>query len=175
MSELAHYVVESYAHGITAEFPNLFATIERLLQIPDSDVEALITIGLLEDIQSIASHRDFGFSVFRPWLGPQSLRAWDEVDAGMKRVAAWEWRNRRRWWQFWRRKPFDARKALKAGRESGTQEDHRVQLPEGQLTRILPALFLHTAAHSKRFRSGHLQVGVVAFPIRRDTTPRAGL
>jgi hypothetical protein len=112
MSELAHYVVESYARGTTTEFSNLSAAIERLLQIPDSDVEILITIGLFEDIQSIASHRDFGFGVFRSWLGPQSLIAWDEVDAGMQRVAAWEWQNRRRWWQFWRRKPFDARKAL---------------------------------------------------------------
>jgi hypothetical protein len=31
MSELAHYVVENYAKGITVEFPNLFSTVEALL------------------------------------------------------------------------------------------------------------------------------------------------
>jgi hypothetical protein len=111
--ELAHYVVESYARGVTVEFPNLFSTVEALLQSPDPELENLIAVGLFEDIQNIASHRDFGASPFRTWLGPQSLAIWDEVDEGMKRVAAWEEQNRPRWWQFWRRRPaFDAKQAL---------------------------------------------------------------
>jgi hypothetical protein len=34
MSELADYVVENYAQGVTTEFPNLFSTVEQLLQDP---------------------------------------------------------------------------------------------------------------------------------------------
>ena len=113
MSELAHYIVENYAKGATAEFPNLFATVESLLDKHDDDLEGLITVGLFEDIQNIASHRDFGFRVFRQWLGPRSLEVWKEVDAFTKRVASSQQRQRPRWWQFWRRrKIFDSEKAL---------------------------------------------------------------
>jgi hypothetical protein len=112
MSELAHHVVESYARGTTAEFPKLFSAVERLLQGSDPELQGLISIGLFEDIQSIASHRTFGFGVFREWLGPASVVTWDEVDAGMRKVALWEQRQRPKWWQFWRRRPFDAEKAL---------------------------------------------------------------
>lgn len=114
ISELAHYVVESYAQGDTVEFPNLFDTVELLLQNPAPDLENLIAVGLFEDLQNIASHRDFGAAPFRRWLGPRSLVVWEEVDANMKRVAAWEAENKPRWWQFWRRRRgFDVERALK--------------------------------------------------------------
>jgi hypothetical protein len=113
MGELAHYVVESYAKGAAVELPNLFSTVEALLQSPDPEIENLIAVGLFEDVQNIASHRDFGAAPFRRLLGPRSLAVWDEVDAGMKRVAAWEARNKPRWWQFWRRRRvFDIKQAL---------------------------------------------------------------
>jgi hypothetical protein len=113
MSELAHYVVESYAKGVTVELPNLFGTVEAILQNPDPEIENLIAVGLFEDIQNIASHRDFGAAPFRQLLGPRSLVVWDEVNEGMKPVAAWEARNKPRWWQFWRRRSvFSAKQAL---------------------------------------------------------------
>jgi len=114
MSELAHYVVESYGRGITAEFPDLFATVEALLSQADPELENLIAVGLFEDIQNIASHRDFGAQPFRKWLGSRSLVVWDEVDAFAERVAAWAAQQRPRWWQFWRRRSgFDSTKALR--------------------------------------------------------------
>jgi hypothetical protein len=64
VGEFAHYVVESYAQGITVEFQNLFSTVESLFQNPDSELENLIAVGLFEDIQNIASHRDFGAAPF---------------------------------------------------------------------------------------------------------------
>ena len=51
MGELAHYLVENYAQRATAEFPELFASVEALLHNPDPELENLITVGLLEDIQ----------------------------------------------------------------------------------------------------------------------------
>jgi hypothetical protein len=114
MSELAHYVVESFAKGATVELPNLFSIVEVLLQNSNPQIENLIAVGLFEDIQNIASHRDFGAAPFRQLLGPRSLVLWDEVDAGMKRVSAWAAaRSKPRWWQFWRRRRvFDAKQAL---------------------------------------------------------------
>jgi len=113
IGDFAHYVVESYALDDKTEFPKLFSTIERLLQDADPEFKNLIAVGLFEDIQNIASHRDFGAAPFRRWLGPRSLALWDEVDEGMKRVAAWTEQNKPRWWQFWRRRhDFDAKQAL---------------------------------------------------------------
>jgi len=94
--ELAHYVVERYAQGVTDEFPNFFRTVEALLQNSDPDLENLIAVGLFEDIQNISSHRDFGAAPFLQWLGPRSLIVWDEIDTGMKRVANWTARNQPR-------------------------------------------------------------------------------
>ena len=112
ISELAHYVVDCYAQGVTTEFRKFFPTIEDLLQNPDPELENLITVGLFEDIQNIASHRDFGAAPFRALLGPRSLVAWDEIDAYMIKVAARTATNEPRWWQFWRRIVFNAEKAL---------------------------------------------------------------
>ena len=89
MSELAAYVVDSYASGSTNELPGLFSVVEDLLQTADRELDNLLAVGLFEDIQNIASHREFGYSVFRQWLGTRSLFIWDEVDAGMTQVAQW--------------------------------------------------------------------------------------
>ena len=81
-----------------SKFPNLFRTVEDLLQNPDPELENLITVGLFEDMQNIASHRDFGAALFRALLGPRSLVVWDEIDAYMEKVAAWTAKNKPRWW-----------------------------------------------------------------------------
>ena len=114
MGELAHYVVETYEQGKTDRFNDLFAAIESAFDENDDKARELLTVGLFEDIQNIASHRNFGSSVFRSWLGPQSIAAWDQVDLDMRRVAAWASRQQPRWWQFWRqRRKFDPEAALR--------------------------------------------------------------
>lgn len=113
MSELAHYVVDCHSQNLTSELPSLFSAIEDVLREPEADVENLIAVGLFEDIQNIASHREFGAAPFRERLGARSLQIWDEVDEVVKRVAAWQQTQKPKWWQFWRkRKRFDAEKAL---------------------------------------------------------------
>jgi NTP pyrophosphatase (non-canonical NTP hydrolase) len=113
MGELAHYVVESYGRGITEEFADLFATVESLLNKSEPELENLIAVGLFEDIQNVASHREFGAHPFRRWLGPRSLIVWNEVDVFTQRVAVWTAQQKPRWWQFWRhRSGFDSTKAL---------------------------------------------------------------
>lgn len=87
MADLAHYIVENYAGGTTAEFENLFLSIEAVLQNPHPELEGLLTVGLFEDMQNIASHRSFGPEVFIRWLRPRSLANWQEVEAFWDRVA----------------------------------------------------------------------------------------
>ena len=96
MGELAHYIVESYEQRDTTRYPELFSAVERVLNDGDGEVQNLIWVGLLEDLQNIASHRSFSPDVFRAWLGPQSLIAWDELNRGMQKVAEWTSQQRRR-------------------------------------------------------------------------------
>lgn len=103
MGELAHYIVDAYVRGNTAEFGELFAAIEVALQEENTELHSLLSVGLFEDIQNISSHRTFDSKSFRHWLGRESLRAWDQVDAGMREVAAGAAERRPRWWQFDRR------------------------------------------------------------------------
>lgn len=76
---VAHHLVASYERGELSEFPAAFAVLETCLAEGDERVRELAMVGVIEDIQNIASHRVFGPSVFRDWLGPLSQAAWDEV------------------------------------------------------------------------------------------------
>jgi hypothetical protein len=110
--ELAYYIVESYELGKTDEFSHFFETIEDTLQNADPELQNLIAVGLFEDIQNVSSHRDFGAAPFRRWLGPRSGALWDQIDEGSRQLAAWSAKNKPKWWQFWRRRAFDAKPAL---------------------------------------------------------------
>ena len=76
MAHIAGYLVRSYSQGNTQEFPSLFALVERLLAEGDDEVQQALSVGLVEDIQNVASHESFGASVFKQWLGPLTLDAW---------------------------------------------------------------------------------------------------
>jgi hypothetical protein len=95
MGELAHYIVECYERKDTSRYEELFSKVERVLENGDSEVQNLIWVGLLEDIQNIASHRSFGPDVFRVWLGQQSLIAWDQINRNMQKMAEWASQNPR--------------------------------------------------------------------------------
>ncbi|HEX5423901.1 MAG TPA: hypothetical protein VFW94_10155 [Candidatus Acidoferrales bacterium] len=100
MNELAHYVVDCQSQNSTSELPNLFATIEDILQQPDPEIDRLITIGLFEDIQNIASHREFGPVPFREQLGPRSLllgKKSKDRNGGSSGANAKRWMSKRLW------------------------------------------------------------------------------
>ncbi len=106
----AHHVVDSYVAGNVDELAAFFALLERLVAEGDADVVELATIGLIEVIQNVASHRSCGFRVFEGWLGPASRVAWTEVEemwrgkrslADMVRYEAGT--KKPRWWQLRRR------------------------------------------------------------------------
>ena len=77
---IASHLVDSFERGELSEFPATFALLERCLVEGDQPIRDLIMIGVIEDIQNIASHRPFGAGVFVAWLGPASRAAWDEVN-----------------------------------------------------------------------------------------------
>jgi len=84
---VAHHLVDSFERGDLSEFPTAFALLERCLGDGDQQAKELAVIGIIEDIQNIASHRPFGPSVFYEWLGPQSRSAWDDLCDSWRRIA----------------------------------------------------------------------------------------
>jgi hypothetical protein len=78
-AEFSRYLVESYNRGDTSEFAAAFATIERILDEGDEKARGVAVVGVLEDIQIIASH-SCGADVFVRWLGPTSRSAWAKIE-----------------------------------------------------------------------------------------------
>ena len=87
MAELAHFVVEAYERGDASCFPAIFQLAEEFLLTGHPKQKEIITFGLLEDIQTISSHHDFGPDVFVPYLGPQSRARMGADRAHMGRQA----------------------------------------------------------------------------------------
>lgn len=113
MGQLAHYLVESFERGDISELGPFFAGVEKALRGAGRPFENLIAVGLFEDIQNIASHRNFSGEVFIAWLGPESCRLWRETNVAMQRVAQWAVRHyRNHWWQFWRPRRVDLHQIL---------------------------------------------------------------
>ena len=80
LAEFATFVVDAYARQDTDPIVIAFGTIEELLSEGDEEVRTAASIGFLEDIQTIASNRPFGATVFVQWLGPRSKEAWGEIE-----------------------------------------------------------------------------------------------
>jgi hypothetical protein len=76
LAEFARFLVDQYESNLTNKFAEVFDQIERFLMEGDEEIKGIITVGLLEDIQTIASNRSFGYSVFEKWLGVESKKAW---------------------------------------------------------------------------------------------------
>jgi hypothetical protein len=80
ISEFAHHLVAFLQREQTSEFPAVFATVERLHAADEVGVRGLLTVGLLEDLQTIAMITDTALAPrFRAWLGPLTATAWDDV------------------------------------------------------------------------------------------------
>src|SRR5262245_39688685 len=129
---VAHHLVDSFQSGDISEFPAVFALLERCLVEGDEQVKELATIGVIEDIQNIASHRSFGPWVFYDWLGPESRAAWDEL------------------WVFWQHVAEAKAAGLLeqcSGQPSATQSPDPSQIQDPALRGIVEGLY-----RKERFR-----------------------
>jgi hypothetical protein len=84
---IAHHLVDRFEGGHLDEFPAAFALLEGCLVEGDEQTKELASIGIIEDIQNIASHRPFGPRVFYQWLGSESRAAWDQLCEDWQKVA----------------------------------------------------------------------------------------
>lgn len=81
LGAFATYLVALLAKGETAEFPGVFATVERYLRDGDDGIRYALKLGLLETLGNVASNED-GWPLaarFREWFGPLTAAAWNDL------------------------------------------------------------------------------------------------
>jgi hypothetical protein len=80
VAEFVHLLVESYEQGKLELMPRAFKAVEDLFIEGDSTVQEIAALGILETLQCAASWKPFGKKAFIPFLGPKSLKAWNEIE-----------------------------------------------------------------------------------------------
>jgi hypothetical protein len=70
LAEFAGFIVDAHSHQEINTIRAAFEAIEELLCEGDEEVATAASIGFLEDVRNISSHRPFGPAVFFQWLGP---------------------------------------------------------------------------------------------------------
>lgn len=79
LGALARWVADRMAVGDHECFPMLFDEVEALLSNANQELRDLLIVGLLEDIQNIATNRGINPDVVLPFLGPESRKGWFEL------------------------------------------------------------------------------------------------
>jgi len=79
LAVLAQHIVNLAAARQTAEFPALFSIFEDLISSSDPELVKVVSFGLIEDLQTIATHHPgTGHEIFGA-LQPRSQQAWQAV------------------------------------------------------------------------------------------------
>jgi hypothetical protein len=110
MGELASHSVDLFEAGDIQGVRPAFDLAEQLLTFPLPAERELATLGFLETIQNVASHRKCGMAVFEEFLGTNSRVAWTELievwreKESLAQVVAAETGATLDppWWQFWK-------------------------------------------------------------------------
>jgi len=111
MAELASHVVDLFEAGRSDEIGPAFDLAEHLIATGGESDRHAATIGFLETVQNVASHRKCGAQAFEQFLGPLSKKAWAELGeiwegkTSLAEVAASETGAKlgKPWWKFWQR------------------------------------------------------------------------
>lgn len=76
MAGLASHLIECARNNQTERFPKFFEQVEFHIIYGSEDVRKMLLLGLLEDLKNFASVQNLDYSVFEPWLGPETYIAW---------------------------------------------------------------------------------------------------
>lgn len=80
LSEFARHLIGMLERSETASFPAVFQAIELLQVEGEHYTREAAVVGLLEDLQNLKLHESGTEpEQFRPFLGPESAAAWDEL------------------------------------------------------------------------------------------------
>jgi hypothetical protein len=88
LAEFARHLIGLLERVETASFPFIFQTVERLQTEGEDYVREAAVVGLLEELQNRNLHQHgTDPEQFRPYLGPESAAAWDELYGFWHRVS----------------------------------------------------------------------------------------
>ncbi len=73
------YLIDMARQQETECFPAVFVVIESFKVEGSYDVQTWVVVGVLECLQNQVSYTDLGYAVFKPWLGPETRKAWDAL------------------------------------------------------------------------------------------------
>jgi hypothetical protein len=73
---LANWLVDEMSAGRLDGFSDIFREVEALLAEADEEIRDLLVVGILEDIQNIATNRNVDPDLVLPFLGPESRKGW---------------------------------------------------------------------------------------------------
>lgn len=76
MTGLVSYLIECARNNQTERFPKFFEQVEFHIIYGSEDVRKMLLLGLLENLKNFASLQNLDYSVFEPWLGPETHTAW---------------------------------------------------------------------------------------------------
>jgi len=80
MAEFVHFVVEDvYEKGALSEVQRVFDWMEQAFSEDDPEVRNLVALGFFETLQCFSSWRSYGKGAFEQFLGPNSLKVWEEL------------------------------------------------------------------------------------------------
>lgn len=76
MARLARLLIENVQKGETGSWEEVFSVIEFCIIEGSPETRDLLVVGLLENLKNFASWQDIDYSVFEPWLKPETHIAW---------------------------------------------------------------------------------------------------
>ena len=79
LADVARHLIGMLEQSEIATFPAIFQAVERLVTEGEHYVAEAAVVGLLEDLQNRNLHTATEPMQFRPFLGPDSVVAWDEL------------------------------------------------------------------------------------------------
>lgn len=73
---LASHLIQCAKNNQTESFPKFFEQVEFHIIYANEDVRKMLLLGLLENLKNFASMQNLDYSIFEPWLGPETHIAW---------------------------------------------------------------------------------------------------
>jgi hypothetical protein len=79
LADFARHLIGMLERSETESFPAIFQEVERLQLEGEHYVREAAVVGLLEDLQNLNLHSTTEPEQFRPFLSPESSKAWDKL------------------------------------------------------------------------------------------------
>ncbi|WP_246617838.1 DUF7674 family protein [Rhizobium populisoli] len=81
LSDFARHLINHLETGNTHRFNEIFSVVESWHLDGDAYVREAAMVGLVEDLQNASLHQATHPGEFMPWLQPETLRAWNNIQA----------------------------------------------------------------------------------------------